>query len=126
MIIDYICIYDVYLYNSSETNPFDANGAGSVPLRENLSASDAKQRSAPSATCASSCRSNTDRASTQSGKALSWGSTLPHNRVTTAMAECNVSRCTRAPCSRMKHSAQGRPPASNTAPASLAHTSSNT
>jgi hypothetical protein len=43
-------MYDIYLYKSSDTNPFDANGAGSVPLLENLSANDAKQRSAPSAT----------------------------------------------------------------------------
>ena len=39
-----------YLNNNSATNPFKARGAGSVPLRENLSAKEAKQRSAPSAT----------------------------------------------------------------------------
>lgn len=93
-------------------------------LLENLSANDAKQRSAPSATCASSCLSNVDKASTQSGKDLSWGSTFPHKRVTTAIAECSVSLWTRTPCSRIKHKAHGRPPASSTAPASLAQTSS--
>lgn len=117
---------ETYLCKSSETNPLHANGAGSVFRLENRSASDAKHRSAPSATCASSCLSNVDKASTQSGNDLSCGSTFPQRRVTTAIAECRVSRWTRAPCSRIKHKAHGRPPASNTAPASLAQTSSNT
>ena len=36
---------------SSDTKPCSAKGAGSTPLLVNLSANDAKQRNAPSATC---------------------------------------------------------------------------
>lgn len=91
-----------------------------------LSDKEAKQRSAPSATCVSSCRSSVDRACTQAGSVGSAGSIFVQSRDTTVMAECSVSLCTRAAWSRMKDSTHARPPASNTEPASREQISSNT
>lgn len=107
-------------------SPYCANGNGSTPLLVNLSATEAKHLNAPSATCESSCLSSVLNAWTQVGSWASAGSILVHNLETTAMAECNVSLCTRLPLSLMKGRMQLRPPASKTAPASRVHISSNT
>jgi len=114
------------LCSRTSMRPLAARGAGSSPRRENLSAREAKQRRAPSLTKWSSWSSRADRWLTQSCWALSLGSILPHRRETTVIQECRVSLCTWLPCSQMKVRTQFRPPASNTAPDSRVHTSSNT
>lgn len=91
-----------------------------------LSDNEAKHLSAPSATWLSSCRKRVDKDCTHDGNVASAGSILVHRRDTTVIAECNVSLCTRTPWSRMNDNTQARPPASNTAPASREHISSNT
>ncbi len=91
-----------------------------------LSDKDAKQRKAPSETCASSCLSNVDNDSTHDGNEESCGSILVHKRDTTDIAECKVSLWMAEPLSRMNERTQFRPPASNTAPASRVQMSSST
>lgn len=74
----------------------------------------------------SSCLSRLDRDSTHVSRDESCGSILLQSRDTTAIAECNVSLCTRWPLSLMKLRTQFSPPASNTAPDSRVQISSST
>ena len=75
-----------FLINSS-ISPYLARGSGSTPLRVNLSESEAKHLKAPSATKLSSCFNSLLNVSTQKSRDGSVGSILPHNLVTTDMAE---------------------------------------
>lgn len=74
----------------------------------------------------SSCFSKVDNDLTQVSRFWSWGSIRPQSRDTTFIAECRLSLWTLLPNSRIKVSPHCKPPASNTAPASLVHTNSKT